>query len=108
LRIRKKRLKARIVSYSEIEERFKEILIELERCPLDEEFILNKGAQLVFALNVCLRQMKSANSTYYPEKSEHMAALENASTSITYKFNTCTVEEISTQATAAYKAFGVQ
>jgi hypothetical protein len=105
---KEKRLKARIVSYSEIEERFKEILIELERCPLDEEFILNKGAQLIFALNVCIRQMKSANSTYYPEKSEHMAALENASTSITYKINTCTVEEISTQATAAYKAFGVQ
>ena len=101
-------MKARVISYSEIEEQFKEILIELERCPVDEELILSKGAQLVFALNVCIGQMKSVNSTYYPEKSEHMAALENASVSITYKINTCTVEEISAQATAAYKAFGVQ
>ena len=101
-------MKARVVSYSEIEERFKEILIELDRCPLDEELILSKGAQLVFALNVCIGQMKSASSPYYPEKSEHMAALEKASASITYKINKCTVEEISAQAIAAYKAFGVQ
>ncbi len=103
-----KRVKARIISYSEIVERFREILAELEQQPLNEESILDKGAQLAFALDLCVGQMKSAQSTFYPEKRAHLAILEEAQGEITYKINTCTVEEISRQVTVAYKAFGIQ
>ena len=103
-----KRVKARIISYSEIVDRFREILTELEQQPLNEESILDKGAQLAFALDLCVGQMKSAQSTFYPEKRAHLAILEEAQGDITYKINTCTVEEISRQVTVAYKAFGIQ
>ncbi|MCH8070747.1 MAG: hypothetical protein IIA09_02265 [Proteobacteria bacterium] len=103
-----KRVKARIISYSEIVERFREILAELEQQPLNEESILDKGAQLAFALDLCVGQMKSAQSTFYAEKRAHLAILEEAQGDITYKINTCTVEEISRQVTVAYKAFGIQ
>jgi len=103
-----KRVKARIISYFEITERFREILTELERQPLNEEWILDKGAQLAFALDICVGQMKASQSTFYPEKRAHLAILEEAKDEITYKINTCTVEEISKQVTAAYKAFGIQ
>ncbi len=103
-----KRVKARIISYFEITERFREILTELERQPLNEEWILDKGAQLAFALDLCVGQMKSVRSTFYPEKRAHLAILEEAKGKITYKINTCTVEEISEQVTAAYKAFEIQ
>ncbi len=103
-----KSVKARIMSYSEIMERFREILAELEQQPLNEESILDKGAQLAFALDLCVGQMKSAQSTFYPEKRAHLAILEEAKGDITYKINTCTVEEISRQVTVAYKAFGIQ
>ena len=103
-----RKVKARVISYSEIEERFKEILTALEQHPLNEESILEQGAQLAFALDICIGQMKSADSAYYPEKSVQLAILEKAKGAITYKINTCTIEEISRQVTAAYKAFGVQ
>ena len=73
-----KRVKVRIISYSEIMERFREILTELERQPLNEESILEKGAQLAFALDLCVGQMKAARSTSYPEKPAHLAILEEA------------------------------
>ncbi len=101
-------MKARVLSYSEIEEAFRELLAELERRPLDEEFIVEKGGLLLFALGVCISQMKAPNSTPYQEKGKHLATLEKASAAITYKVNTCTVEEIATQASAAYRAFGIQ
>jgi hypothetical protein len=101
-------VKARLVGYFEIEDRFKEILTALEQNPLNEQYILDKGAQLVFALNICVGQMKSADSEYYLEKSVHLAIMEQAKRAITYKINTCTIEEISRQVTNAYKAFGVQ
>ena len=49
-----KSVKARVLSYYEIEERFKEILTELDRHPLDEEFVVEKGGLLLFALGVCI------------------------------------------------------
>lgn len=101
-------MKARIISYSEIEEVFQEILMALEQNPLDEQYILDKGAQLTFALAICLSQMKSADSAHYPEKNVHLAILEQANRTITYKINTCTIEEVSRQVTSAYRAFGVQ
>jgi hypothetical protein len=103
-----KKVKARIISYSEIEERFKQILTALEQHPLNEESILQQGAQLAFALDLCVGQMKSADSAYYPGKSVRLEILEKAKGAITYKINTCTIEEISTQVTAAYKTFGIQ
>ena len=103
-----KTVKAKILSYSEIEEIFKELLLELERHPLDEESIVEKGGLLLFALGVCISQMKAPNSTPNPEKGKHLAILEKASACITYKINTCTIEEVTKQVSAAYRAFGVQ
>ena len=87
---------------------FQEVLMALEHKPLDEQYVLDKGAQLIFALGISISQMKSADSAHYPEKSVHLTILEQAKRSITYKINTCTIEEISEQVTGAYKAFGVQ
>lgn len=101
-------MKARVLSYSEIEVRFKEILTELEGRPLDEESIVEKGGRLLLALSVCISQMKAPDSASYPEKNEHLATLKKASAAITYKINTCTVEEITRQVNVAYQAFGVQ
>ena len=100
-------MKARVLSYEEIEERFKETLTELGRRPLDEESVIEKGGGLLFLLTLCISQMKAPNSTSYPDKSKHIATLEKASAAITYKINACTVEEITTQVNAAYRAFGV-
>ena len=41
---------------------FQEILMALEHKPLDEQYVLDKGAQLIFALGICVSQMKSADS----------------------------------------------
>ena len=102
------RMKTRIISYSEIEERFREIISALERDPSNEEFIIEKGVQLVLVLNLCVSQMKAADSRSYPEKRVHLTKLEEAQAAITYKINTCTVDEISRQLTGVYRAFGVQ
>ncbi len=99
-------MKAKVLSYAEIEEIFKELLLELERHPLDEESIVEKGGLLLFALGVCISQMRAPNSTPYPEKSKHLAILEKASASITYNINTCTLEEVRRQVSAAYRAYG--
>ena len=40
-----------------------------------------------------------------PDKAKHLTILESASSQITYKVNTCTVQEIATQVNAAYRAF---
>jgi hypothetical protein len=101
-------MKARVLSFYDIEERFKEILTELERRPLDEEHIVEKGSELLLVLGVCISQMKAADSTSYPEKRMHLATLETATAAITYKINTCTVDEVAEQVNAAYRAFGVQ
>jgi len=102
------RVKTRVIGYSEIEERFNEIVTALEGYPLDEEFIREKGTLLAFALDLCISQMNAPNSGSYPEKSAHLANLKKAQEFITYKVNACTVDEISSQVTAAYRAFAVQ
>jgi hypothetical protein len=99
-------MKARVLNFLEIEERFRAILTKLEGRPRDEVLIIDMGSQLLFALGVCISQMKAPNSNSYPEKSRHLEILEKASSDITYKINTCTVEEIATQVNSAYRAFG--
>lgn len=101
-------MKARVLSYSEIEERFQDVLTELARPQLDEDSIVEKGGELLFLLGVCISQMEAPDSTPYPDKSRHLAVLKEASAAITYKINTCTVDEVASQVTAAYQAFGVQ
>ena len=101
-------MKARVLSFFEIEERFRSILIELARHPPDEDLIVKMGRELGFALGLCISQMKAPDSNPYPKKAEHIQILESASCDITYKFNTCTVEQIATQVNAAYRAFSAQ
>ena len=85
-----------------------EIIVALERDPLDEKFIVEKGSQFVFGLGVCISQMEAPDSRSYPEKSVHLARLKEVENAITYKMITCTVDEISKQLTGACRAFGVQ
>ena len=100
-------MKARVISYEEIEDRFRDILVELEHRTLDDELLVEQGVGLKLLLGVSVSQMKALNSRPYPEKVEHLATLEKALAAITYKLNTCTVEEVTVQIPIAYKAFGV-
>ena len=52
--------------------------------------------------------MKATDAAYYPGKDEHLKILGTASENITYKMNTCTIEEADSQIHKAYRAFGVQ
>ena len=61
-----------------------------------------------FLLRLCISQMKATDAAYYPGKDEHLKILGTASESITYKMNTCTIEEADSQIHKAYRAFGVQ
>ncbi|MGI9284284.1 MAG: hypothetical protein ACR2P1_02760 [Pseudomonadales bacterium] len=45
----------------------------LDRHPMKEESILDKGTQLAFALDICVGQMKAADGTHNPEKSAQLA-----------------------------------
>ena len=99
-------MKARVLSYYEIEDKFVQILTELSKHPLDEESVIEVGRDLPFLLQLCVSQMKAPNAGTYPEKNKHIATLEKASAAITYKINACTVEEINKQVNAAYRAFG--
>ncbi len=101
-------MKTRVISYQEIEEKFQDILVELSRDSRDDELLIEKGGELLVLLGLCISQMKALTSRSYPAKKVHLAVLENAHEAITYKFNTCTVQEIATQVPAAYRAFGVQ
>ena len=101
-------MKTKVLSYQEIEEIFQDILMELSRDSRDDELLIEKGGELIVLLELCISQMKGLNSRSYPAKTEHLTVLENALAAITYKFNTCTVDEISAQVPAAYRAFGVQ
>ena len=100
-------MKARIISYSEIEQKFEDILSELDQHPLNDETIIDKGSILVFALGLCVSQMKALDSKPYPGKSVHLANLENAKSLISYEMYTCTVEEVSQQVTSAYTSFNL-
>jgi hypothetical protein len=101
-------VKARIIGYSEIEERFGEVVTALDQYPLDEDFVLEKATQLALVLRLCISQMSAPNSQSYPEKSVHLEKLKAAQAAVTFKLNACTIEEVSSQMTAAYKAFSVQ
>jgi len=101
-------MKIRIIDFYEVEDKFREVVIELARRPMDEKLILKKASQLSMLLRLCISQMKAADAAHYPGKSEHLEILHTASETMTYKINTCTIEEADSQINKAYKAFGVQ
>ena len=65
-------MKARKVGFLEIENRFRELVIEIERRPMDEKLVLEKAGELSFLLNLCIGQMKAADAAQYPEKNKHL------------------------------------
>jgi len=101
-------MKIRIIDFYEVEDRFRDVVIELARRPMDEKLVLEKAGQLSMLLRLCISQMKATNAAYYPGKIEHLKILQTASENMTYKINTCTIEEADSQINKAYKAFGVQ
>jgi hypothetical protein len=101
-------MKAGKIGFYEIENRIREVIIELERRPMDEKLVLEKAGELSFLLSLCIGQMKAVDAAQYPEKKKHLSILQSASEAITYKINTCTVEDAKAQLSKAYKAFGVQ
>jgi len=102
-----KPLKGRLIGFWEVKDKFKEVTIDLDRRPMDEELVVKKAGELLFLLGVCLNQMKASNAASYPEKDKHLSILQSASEAITYKINTCTIEEVTNQVNQAYMAFEV-
>jgi hypothetical protein len=100
-------MKARIIGFLEVEDKIREVVTELDRRPMNEELVLNEAGKLLFLLGVCLSQMKAGDAASYPEKDKHLSILQSASEAITYKINTCTIEEATIQVNKAYMAFGV-
>ena len=100
-------MKARVIEFLEVKDKFREVISELDRRPMNEELVVRKAGELLFLLGVCLSQMKASNAASYPEKDKHLSILQSASDAITYKINTCTIEEATTQVNGAYMAFGV-
>ncbi len=74
---------------------------------MNEELVLNEARKLLFLLGVCLSQMKAVDAASYPEKDKHLSILQSASEALTYKINTCTIEEATIQVNKAYMAFGL-
>ena len=101
-------MKTRIIGFFEVEGMIREVLIALERSPMDEKLVLIKAAELLFILRLCISQINASDSDHYPEKNIHFKILQNASEAITYKINTCTIEEVKVQVSKAYMAFGIQ
>lgn len=101
-------MKTRIISFFEVEDRIREVVLELDRKPINEQFVLEKAAELSLVLGLCLSQMEAVNATYYPDKSKHQNILKIAKESITYKSNNCTIEEVTSQVRNAFKAFEIQ
>ena len=99
-------MKARMIGHLEIEDKIREVVTELDRRPLNEELVLNEAGKLLFLLGVCLSQMKAVDAASYPEKNTHLSILQSASDAITYKVNSCTIEEVTIQVNKAYMAFG--
>lgn len=83
-----------------------DLCVELESSPLDTDSVIEKGQALPLLLRLCISQMQAPNSGNYPEKNEHYKILNMASKSITYKLNTCTLDEIRSQINEASKVFG--
>ena len=101
-------MKSRVISFVEVESRFRDLVVELGGRPLDEKLVLEKAAALPFLLRLCISQMNASDSASYPEKRKHFEILTTASEAITYRTNTCTVEEVIAQVNKAYLAFGTQ
>jgi len=101
-------MKTRALSFFEIKERFNSIILELEDKSLEDDYKVQEGNTLLFALGVCVSQMKAPNSENYPDKRKHVKILEEALSAITFKLNTSTIDEIVEQINVAYKSFGVQ
>ena len=100
-------MKIRVISFSEVEDRIRDVVIELERKPMDEDLVIKKAGELPFILRLCLSQMNAGDAADYKEKSKHLEILQSASNAITYKMNTCTIEEAIVQVNKAFMAFGV-
>ena len=98
---------ARIIDFFEVKDKFKKVITDLDRRPVNEELVVKEAGELLFLLKVCLSQMNASNSASYPEKDKHLSILQSASDAITYKINSCTTEEAATQVNKAYMAFGV-
>ena len=101
-------MKVRVLSFFEIEEKFKTLIVKFEDESLDEQFIIKEGNLLLFATGVCISQMKATDSKNYPDKAKHLNILEEALSAITFKLNTSTVDEVVEQISNAYKSFGIQ
>ena len=101
-------MKTRIIGYFEVEDRIREVILELDRKQIDEKFVLEKAVELSLVLGLCLSQMEAVNATCYSDKDKHQNILKIAKESITYKSNNCTIEEVTTQVRKAYMAFGIQ
>ncbi len=101
-------MKTRKIGFFEVEDRIRQVVIELERWPMDEKLVLEKAGELSFVLRLCISQMKAVGAARYPGKSKHLTILQDASEAMTYKMNTCTIEEVKVQVNKAYLAFGVQ
>jgi len=101
-------MKARTVGFFKVENTFREVLIAIERSPMDEIFVLRRAAELLLILRLCISQMKANDADHYPDKNRHLKILQKASAAITYKINTCTIEEVKVQVSMAYMAFGIQ
>ena len=97
----------RIIDFFEVKDKFKEVITDLDRRPVNEELVEKKAVERLFLLRVCLSQMNASNAASYPEKEKHLSILKSASNSTTYKINSCTTEEATTQVNKAYMAFGV-
>ena len=98
---------ARIIDFFEVKNKFEEVTTDLDRRPVNEELVVKKAGELLFLLKVCLSQMATSNAAFYPEKDKHLSILQSASDAITYKINSCTTEEATTQLNKAHVAFGV-
>jgi hypothetical protein len=98
---------ARIIDFFEVKDKFEEVIADLDHRPVNEELVVKKAGELLFLLKVCLSQMSASNAPPYPEKDKHLSILQSASDAITYKINSCTTEEATTQVNKAYMAFGV-
>ena len=101
-------MKARVLSFFEIEEQFKKLIVKFENEPLDEKLIIEEGNLLLFATGLCISQMKAADSKNYPDKAKHLKILDVALSVITFKLNTSSIDEVVDQINNAYKSFGIQ
>ena len=97
-----------MLSFFEIEEQFKALILKFGDESLEENYIIKEGNLLLFATGVCISQMKAADSKIYPDKDKHLKILEAALSAITFKLNTSAIDDVVDQISNAYKSFGIQ